>query len=184
MYLGYLTCYVVASLFIISIMKMTFKRRRREGSDGDDEQTGARRLVLWLLKSLDYVKILRKDARYDVTLSLHCQVVGEKDWHAGAVENVSRKGCMASIPSLMVLGNRVELRIDLPLDEELHQLSVPAEHIWTSEHQGVHYHGFRFAEMTPAGETVFRGFIGRCRRHHSKDLIFSLNNVAKSSTTD
>lgn len=163
LYCGYLTVYVVASLFIISIMRLTFKRRRRQHNG--QVRWWLDSLVHSLLKSLDYLKILRKDARYDVNLSLRCRLPNREEMLFGHVANISRRGCMAVVPDLMVLHNRVDVIIEVLLDKEVYQVEAVAEHIWMNELQDERYHGFFFHQLEPATVDVFEQFLRRCQRH-------------------
>lgn len=162
-YLGYLVVYVVASFFIVPIMRMTFKHRYQRV-----QEKGGRRpfvLVRSLLRSLDYLKILRKDPRYTVNLSLRCRLPDREEELAGQVENISRRGCMAVIPELALGHGRLCLTICVLLEDDVHQLRVEAEQIWTSERQGIRYHGFKFHQLLSPDQEVFDSFLARCKRH-------------------
>jgi len=162
-YLGYLAAYIAVSLFIVSIMKLTFKRRPRYASENGRGRPNF--LAHWLLKSLDYLKILRKDARFEVNLPLRCRVPNQAEELTGHVTNISRRGCMTVIPGLGTLHDRVDLTIELLLDEDVHQLDVVAKHIWVSEQCETRYHGFSFQQVVAPGLEVFEHFLDRCRRH-------------------
>lgn len=170
-YLLYFVIYVVSSLFIVSLMKLSFKHRRRKGNGYQVEVEGARgssMVVRYLLKGLDYAKILRKDPRYDVYVNIRCRLSESAEWCCGRVENVSRRGCMAVVPELRSLQHTLGMELELPLEEDLHVVQIQAEHIWLSEGTNGWYHGFRFLEIEAEKKGAFDEFLSRCRRHVKK----------------
>ncbi|BDD87653.1 PilZ domain-containing protein [Desulfofustis limnaeus] len=166
-YILYLVVYVVASLFIVSTMRLSFKYRRRFSNGNGTKLAKANLLVRLLLKSMDYAKILRKDARYDVRLPLRCRLLDRGNEWEGTVENISASGCMAEIPGLATLNNRMVLDVQVSLDNEVVVIPIAAEHIWLNAGGGSWYHGFRFVEMDQDKQPVFKKFLSRCRRHRN-----------------
>lgn len=171
-YLVFFIGYVVASLFIVSIMRLSFKHRRRLGLGSRTGEEGERSvegtLVRLVLKGLDYIKILRKDVRYPVELEMRCWRTDGGEFWQGRVENVSRRGCMAVVPELKELHHRLAAEMVLLLDDDTHHVPVQLEHIWLNEGTNGWYHGFRFLEIAEEKKAVFDEFLTRCRRHIKK----------------
>jgi UDP-GlcNAc:undecaprenyl-phosphate GlcNAc-1-phosphate transferase len=170
----YFAGYALVSFFIVSLMKLRFKHRRRKGNACEingKRGHGIGTVVRYLLKGLDYAKILRKDPRYEVQVIMRCRLPDGGGQSDGRVENVSLHGCMAVVPELRSLHHHLEVELLLPLDDKVHIVVIQAEHIWLSETTNGWYHGFRFLEVEPAKKEVYDLFLYRCRRHEKKESI-------------
>ncbi len=167
-YVFYFGGYVVTSQFIVSMMKHGLKDPSHQQNDGKREERGRMIIGSWvriLLKGLDYAKILRKDVRYEISLQMRCCLADGQTVIEGWIENVSRHGCMAMVPDLKELQQHIGLELILPLDHELHIVSIEAEHIWFNEEVNGRYHGFHFLEIEEKEQEIFYDFLTRCRRH-------------------
>jgi UDP-GlcNAc:undecaprenyl-phosphate GlcNAc-1-phosphate transferase len=142
LFLVYFILYLIASFCIIGFFRYSLKiRKKRQHLIGTD-------LFLRLVfGSFDIFKLFRKSRRYNVKLMMSCSEGDSGSVNRGQILNISQTGCMAKMDEFVTETNNVKLRLDLPLGIDWLNFEVHAEHLWTSQHEGVYYHGFRFNEL-------------------------------------
>lgn len=166
-YLFYLSGYILASFFIVYTMRFSLKYKKRRENEGSRDRTAV--IVRSLLNGIDLLKIFRKDTRYQVKLGMTCRVKESGETFPGKIVNISNRGCMASIPGLEVLRDKVVVEIYFPIDNDVNTIPLPAEHLWVSETENGCHHGFRFQEFVGDEQTIFLQFMvkfnKRTKRH-------------------
>ncbi len=143
LYLVYFTIYLVASFCIIGFFRYSLKLRKKR-----QHLVGADLVLRLVFGSFDIFKIFRKSRRYSVKLMMGC-FTEESTVNPGEILNISQTGCMAKMNEIDTKINTMTLRLDLPAEITPFKFEVQAEHLWTSEHDGEHYHGFRFKDISP-----------------------------------
>ena len=165
MYLVYFMVYLAASFCIVGFFRYSLKlRKKRQHLVGTD-------LILRIIfGSFDIFKLFRKSRRHNVKLVMSCSTGDSGSIHHGQILNISLTGCMAKITGLVPEVDDVMLRLDLPAEITVLRFEVQAEYLWTSEHEGVHYHGFRFKEMSPEELEILSRYLEQLVLQQSGDV--------------
>ncbi len=142
MFLLYFLVYLAASFFIIGFFRYSLKlRKKRQHLIGTDL------LLRFIFGSFDIFKLFRKSRRYNVKLRMSCLNGESAVINLGQILNISQTGCMAKMNGIDTENTNMTLRLELPNEITQSKFEVQAEYLWTSEHEGARYHGFRFKEM-------------------------------------
>ena len=163
-YLAHLTGYFITSTFIIHIMRLSLKYKRRSAVNGGKKKL-TNRLAILFLDILDKLKIFRKNKRYYVELEAVLKIIDNGETLVGEIRNISDKGCMVLISGLKELQHEVVVQIKIPIDNNMVVIKFPAEHLWMSEVDDEVMHGFKFRELMSDDQIVFQKFMERLQKH-------------------
>lgn len=157
---GCFLLYLALSFYITGLFRYSLKIRKNRR---DKISTSV--LLRLLFGSFDIFGVFRKARRHNVNLKLVFQSDNFENAVKGLVQNISLTGCMARIDAVDCLeGDEARLSLTIPSGETALQLQVDVEHLWCSEHEGAHYHGFRFRELGPEYEALLNEFLKKYRK--------------------
>lgn len=141
----YFAVYFISSFFILDLLRYSLKCRRKHNWGGFPCRT-----IKYFSKLLDPIHIIDKDARYDVTLPIHCYTPDHKNLAKGTILNISNRGFRASIPEITTLGTQFLVDINPCKQNSLSHTHTQfmAEHLWISTVEGGQLHGFIFVNLT------------------------------------
>ncbi|MFT5701697.1 MAG: UDP-GlcNAc:undecaprenyl-phosphate GlcNAc-1-phosphate transferase [Desulforhopalus sp.] len=152
----YFSVYLTLSFFILGFFRYSLKiRKKREHLAGTD-------LILrFIFGGCDFFRIFRKTKRYNVRLAMNCCIGGEEPVIRGQLLNISTTGCMVKMKHLETEEKMMTLSLHLPDEVGFGHFELKAEHLWSSNHEGDCFHGFRFAQLPPEKTEQFSGYMTR-----------------------
>lgn len=151
LYIGYITVYLLSSLYIGWMFRCGGKFREKR-----DRFIERNWLIGSIIRYYRFSGLFRKSRRYNVNLEVECC---ERDLNAsfrGTILNISTDGLMARIGTLDRLYENMFIKIIFPLDSGAQSMELQAEHLWIYEHEGEMYHGFRFHTFDGNQQLIFK----------------------------
>ncbi|MDA3791047.1 MAG: PilZ domain-containing protein [Desulfobacula sp.] len=151
----YFFLYFLSSFFIIKLLKYSLKFQRKR------DWCGTPCLMLKkVFEFIDRMNLIRKNDRFPVALPMQCFSIDTRNIFPGKILNISRGGCMASIPGITSLGSLLYIDVNLaPLNTlSSGPIKIMAEHIWISTVEGIQLHGFQFVNLDQEQENALASY--------------------------
>lgn len=143
----YFVIYLASSFYIIGLFRYSLKVRKKRAG-----KLSANYLLRLIFGTFDVFQIFRKSRRYAVNLGMKISIVNGQEVMRGRVLNISQTGCMVKVKGEDPVPEEVELEIGLTCGGRMKIVTIVAEHLWGSSHEGNVFHGFRFTKFSGTDE--------------------------------
>jgi UDP-GlcNAc:undecaprenyl-phosphate/decaprenyl-phosphate GlcNAc-1-phosphate transferase len=159
LFMTFFALYFGSSFFILTIARYSLKVKRKR------EYCGLPSNVLRFgFTSIDRLRVFRKYPRYPVELPVKCYDRRQKASFDGTIRNISKQGCMASIPGLQSPRDRMSLTLSLTSPAgETKTLELIAGHRWFTAADGSYNHGFQLEPLDEEQEIVWNELLAQAK---------------------
>jgi len=154
LYAVYFLIYISASFYIVGVFRYTVRLRKKR-----QHLVRSDLFSRFLFGNFDRLKLFRKAERYNVNIPMCCRTDGTNTTLRGQILNISLTGCMLKMPAFMSNTKLITLSYKMSIGSKLIDFTLTAEHLWSAEHDGAHYHGVRFSEMDDEKKKVLNNYL-------------------------
>lgn len=160
----YFAGYIMSSFYIIRIMRLSKRIFRKSSKVFEKSKSKS-----WIDKisfgdKVGFIPALRKSTRFNVKMKVTHTTEGKDSEVEGRIENISSGGAMLCIPELEGVQSDAVLKVLFTVNDKDHALELPAKHIWYTEKEGSHYHGFEFMDIGSEQEDLIFRFLVKKRK--------------------
>ena len=159
LFMVFFVLYFSSSFYILTVVRYSLKFKRKRESCGLSSN-----VLRFGFTSIDRLRVFRKHTRYTMELPVTCYDQRQKTSFDGTIRNISKQGCMASIPGLQSRGDRMTLTLLLTSpSRKTKRLELIVRHRWFTAANGSYNHGFQLEPLDEEQEIIWDELLSQAK---------------------
>ncbi|WP_136799820.1 PilZ domain-containing protein [Desulfosediminicola ganghwensis] len=156
-YVVYFSCYLLASFYITSFLRFTYRFRRH-----NTERITKSNMTSMLFGVFDLLQVYRKAKRYPVRLN--CRVTTDDGTVSARILNISRIGSLVRWKSEIAMPTKSNCMIDVQVNDVTERIELRFESVWSCKQGNATFYGVRFEGMSVESREALGRYIRDLKR--------------------